>query len=62
MTARRKPLPGHKFAGVIFGAATHCECGWRSSDYFGRGAQGQARLEWEIHRDTHAKATGESAQ
>jgi hypothetical protein len=53
--AKRKPLPGHKFMGLKHAFETRCECGWNSCTYYGRGAAGQARGEWESHRAKHER-------
>lgn len=53
MSAKRKPLPGHKFMGLRHAFRTDCECGWSSSTYWGQGAAGQVRAEWENHRRDH---------
>ena len=44
-----KPVAGHK-GRVTFGAKYHCECGWSSCPYFGKGAQGQAAGEFKDHK------------
>lgn len=42
------PTPGHKFG--KFSVSTHCECGWKSAGYFGKGARSGAMDEWRGHK------------
>jgi hypothetical protein len=44
-----KPLSGHK-GRAHFGVRYSCECGWESSISFGKGARGQAALEFRDHK------------
>ena len=48
--AKSKPMPGHKLAGYSYGVAVRCECGWRSSTWYGVGAKQQALAEWRDHK------------
>lgn len=56
MVRKRKPTPGHKFAGMRFMFQTKCECGWASATYIGRDGQAQARNEWDMHRSKHDRS------
>lgn len=55
--AKDKPMPGRRLKGYTFGVAVTCECGWRSSTFFGQGARGNALGEWRWHKDQCARET-----
>jgi hypothetical protein len=58
---RQKPanveLPqAHKCLGisVTYRISVNCECGWRSTEHTGVGAQKRARAEWKTHAAKHS--------
>lgn len=51
MTTREKSPSGHKLARTNFGVSVRCQCGWSSTTYYGKGARGQALIEWRMHQD-----------
>lgn len=50
---KRKIAPGHKRAKVRYGVEVECECGWRSSVWYGKGASRNAHGEYHQHLDEH---------
>ncbi|MBM3564264.1 MAG: hypothetical protein FJX48_14275 [Alphaproteobacteria bacterium] len=50
MKATSKPIPNHKLASVSYGVTVACECGWRSSTWYGKGARSSAFAEFNGHR------------
>ena len=51
MSAKKKPMDGHRLAYTSFGVAVGCECGWRSNTWFGESAKRNAIGEWESHKE-----------
>lgn len=48
-------MKGHKCGGARISVNVSCECGWRSSDWSGKGARASAYSEWRAHVEKHER-------
>ena len=46
---RTKPQKDHRCDGATLSVRVKCECGWRSSEWVGKGARANAYAEWRSH-------------
>lgn len=52
-----KTIQGHK-GWVTFGVHYSCECGWRGTDHYGKGARSGAAYEFQDHKRKHLVEEG----